>query len=248
MTAGTWSLRGRLRAGDSLVGALVRPDSDELVEMMAVAGFDFVLLDCEHGGSDISLLRRHVTAAEALGMPAMVRAGERDPAFVLRALDLGVQGIVAPHVASGADAEAAVRATRYPPDGDRGFARYSRAGRYGSLSVDEHRQRAEECLVIAMLESPAGVGAAGEIVDTPGIDAYVVGPSDLGASRTPDDPPLQELIARAHDATRGHDTWRADLTGTADDARHAIADGSRLVIYNLTLSIMDLLRTLRPVT
>lgn len=238
------SLRRRLSAGENLVGALVRMPAEEIVEMLAVAGHDFVLLDCEHGPADLGALRQHVTAAESFGLPVLARAGADDAAFALRALDLGVQGIVAPHVDGVEEAARLVQATRYPPRGERGFATYSRAGRYGAVTPAEHRERAEDVLVLAMIESPAAVDAASAITAVPGIDGYLVGPSDLGAARSETDPPLAELVARAH-ATAAPGTIRLDFVGSADAATRALQDGARMVVHNLTLELVQLFRHLR---
>ncbi len=238
------SLRHRLAAGEQLVGALLRMPAEELVEMLAVAAHDFVLIDCEHGSADLGALRHHVTAAESFGLPVLVRTGADDPRFVLRALDLGVQGLIAPHVDGVEDAARLVRAVRYPPHGDRGFARYSRVGLYGAAAGEEHRRGADEVLVIAMIESPAAVDAASAITQAPGIDGYLIGAADLDAARTATDPPVEELVRRTH-ATTAPGSIRLDLAGSADAARTALNDGARVVVHNLTLEMMDLLRQLR---
>ncbi|HET6561611.1 MAG TPA: aldolase/citrate lyase family protein [Marmoricola sp.] len=238
------SLRHRLHAGDRLVGALVRMPAEEVVEMLAVAGHDFVLVDCEHGSADLGALRHHVTAAESFGLPVLVRIGAEDTPFVLRALDLGVQGVIAPHVDAVEDAVRLVRSVRYPPHGERGFATYSRAGRYGAAAGDEHRRRAEDVLVVAMIESPAAVDAAAAITAVPGVDGYLIGTSDLGASRAADDPPVQELVRRTH-ATAAPGSVRLDLAGSAESASAALADGAHVVVHNLTLEMMELFRRLR---
>ncbi len=238
------SLRQRLEGGGDLVGALVRMPSEELVEMLAVAGHDFVLVDCEHGSDDLGDLRRHVTAAHSFGLPVLVRCGSGDTSFLLRALDLGVQGVVAPHVDSADEAASLVRAVHYPPSGDRGFAAYSRAGRYGSLTRDEHLRRAAEVLLIVMIESPAAVAAAHEITAVPGVDGYLVGTSDLRASRAEGDPPLDELVATTQ-ASAAPGAVRCDLAGSAAEARAALDSGARVVVHNLTMAMMGLLRDLR---
>jgi 4-hydroxy-2-oxoheptanedioate aldolase len=217
---------------------------EETVEMLAVAGHDFVLVDCEHGSADLGALRAHVTAAESFGLPVLVRCGVDDAAFVLRALDLGVQGVVAPHVDSPEDAERVVRATRYPPHGERGYATYSRAGRYGSRTAQEHRDRAADVLVVVMVESPAGVEAAAATTALAGVDGYLIGTADLGAARTASDPPLPELVERTH-ATADAGTVRFELAGSPEEARAALDRGARVVVYNLTVAVMDLLHRLR---
>jgi 4-hydroxy-2-oxoheptanedioate aldolase len=243
-TTSVRSLRQRLDAGEDLVGALLRMPAEEIVEMLAVAGHDFVLVDCEHGSADLGDLRHHVTAAHSFGLPVVVRAGGGDAGFVLRALDLGVQGIVAPHVDGVEDAVQLVRATRYPPQGARGFATYSRAGRYGATTPAEHRERAEGVLVVAMIESPAGVEAASRITAVPGIDGYLIGRSDLGAARADTDPPLDELVARVH-ATAAPGTIRSDFVGSAEAATAALQEGARVVVHNLTLEMLELFQHLR---
>ena len=243
-TGGLPSLRHRLDAGENLVGALVRMPADEVVEMLGVAGHDFVLIDCEHGSADLGALRHHVTAAESFGLPVVVRTGADDTPFLLRALDLGVQGVIAPHVDDVEDAARLVRATRYPPQGERGFATYSRAGRYGAVTGDEHRQRAADVLVIAMIESPTAVDAVADITAVPGIDGYLIGTADLGAARLDADPPLDELVSRTH-ATAAPGTVRLDLAGSAEGARAALDGGARVIVHNLTLEMMELFRHLR---
>lgn len=238
------TLRARLRAGERVSGALVRMPCEDVVEMLAVAGLDFVLVDCEHGPADVLALRHHLALADAHGMAVLVRPGEGEHVLAQRALDQGAQGIVAPHVDSVADAEKLVRALRYPPQGVRGFATYPRAGRFGTVGAAEHRAAAEDrTLVIAMLESPAAIRDAGAILGVDGIDGYLVGVADLGASRSADDPTVAELLAavRADPATAG--AVRADLA--LGDTAAALADGAQMVVHNLTHVLMETFRRLR---
>jgi 4-hydroxy-2-oxoheptanedioate aldolase len=164
-------LKPRLTGGESLIGALVRIPSEDLIDMLGVAGFDFVVVDCEHGPADVLELRRHITVADLHGMGVLVRIGAGEDALALRALDQGAQGIIAPHVDDAESAQALVRAVHYPPHGHRGFATYPRAGGFGTVSARDHRSNAyETTLVIAMLESPAAVVNTEAILQTPGVD------------------------------------------------------------------------------
>ena len=90
------------------------------------------------------------------------------PDLILRALDQGAQGIVAPHIETADEARALVQTVQYPPIGRRGFATYPRAGRFGTVTAADHRERAGEALVIAMLESPQAASIASEILAPPG--------------------------------------------------------------------------------
>lgn len=241
-------MRARVAAGERLAGALVRMPCEEIVEMLAVAGLDFVLIDCEHGPADVSSLRTHIAFADAHGLPVLVRPGEGEHHLAQRALDQGARGIVAPHVEDAEQAAALVRALRYPPHGTRGFATYPRAGRFGEVTAAQHRAAAQDVLVVAMLESPGALARAGEIVGVDGIDGWLVGVADLGASRTDADPSVAELLeaVRADPTLSG--AARADLAGSADAAAASFDGGAQLVVYNLTAVMMASFRELAAAT
>lgn len=239
------SLRARAEAGERLLGVLLRMPGEELVEMAAVAGFDFVLVDCEHGPADIVALRQHIAVAAIHAVPVVVRVGEGDAGMILRALDQGAQGILAPHIDSATDAARLVAATHYPPLGSRGFATYSRAGRFGDRDAAAHRDWfLENTLVLGMIESPTGVAAAHEIVDTDGLDGIMIGPADLAAASGPSDPSLREATALVNEAIAEGGKLRMDIVGTTAGATAAFDDGAQLVVYNLAHSLMAHLKDL----
>lgn len=239
------SLRARAGHGKPLFGVLLRMPSEELVEMSAIAGFDFILIDCEHGPNDLVSLRQHMAAAAVHDVPVIVRIGQDDSGMILRALDQGAQGIVAPHIDSAAQAHALVKATHYPPLGERGFATYSRAGRFGTVDPTAHREWfLENTLLVAMIESPRAVAAVDEIAAVPGIDSLMVGPADLAASSGPEDPPLAESIARVADAAAAAGKHRLDIVSSPANASRAVESGATLVVYNLAATVMDHFATL----
>src|SRR5690348_10268232 len=126
-------MQRRLAAGEPLTGLIVKMPAPAQVEAAGHAGFDFVLLDTEHGPGDGLALEEHLRAA---AIPVLVRV--RSPDAILGALDAGAAGVVVPHVLDPAGAEAAVAAAHYPPRGRRGIALSTRAGGYGTVSLDEH--------------------------------------------------------------------------------------------------------------
>jgi len=243
-------LKARLAGGEPLLGALLRMPAEELVEMVAVSGFDFVLVDGEHGPAEVTELRRHVVLAETHGVPTLVRVGGQEPALVLRALDAGAAGVVAPHVDTAAQAAALVASASYPPAGTRGFATYGRAGRYGLIDPADHlRRAAEQTLVFGMIESPAAVTEAAAIAATPGLDGIMVGIADLRAATTADDPDPGTSLAAVHRTLAEVGAYRMDIVNSLDQARTSFADGAHLVVYNLTATLMAHLadlRTARP--
>jgi 4-hydroxy-2-oxoheptanedioate aldolase len=244
-------LKSRLARGDRLLGVLLRMPAEELLEMCAVAGFDFVLIDCEHGPADLVPLRQHLTITAAYAVPTLVRVGTAEPALVLRALDAGAAGIVAPHIDTAAQAAALVASAHYPPLGSRGFATYSRAGRYGQVDPKAHQERLTvETLVIGMIESPEGVDNCRDILQTAGLDGIMIGTADLRASSTSDDLAPTDSIRTVHDQLAEQDRVRMDIVNGPDQARQSFADGATMVVYNLTHAIMEhlaLLGSARPV-
>lgn len=243
-------LKEWLAAGEAVLGLLLRIPSDDMVEMAGWAGFDFVVIDCEHGPADVALLRQHIMAAELHGMQALVRLGTAEPALALRALDQGVAGVLAPHLDSVSDAEALVRSAHYPPLGQRGFAAYTRAGDFGTADPDELRHAyLDRALVLGMIEAPAAVEACAEIIAIPGIDGIMIGPADLKAASGPADPPLAESMARVHAELKRQGSYRMDIVSTPAGAQAAFDDGAQLVVYNLmhaTVAMLDALSIDRP--
>lgn len=237
-------LRSRLAAGERLVGVLLRMPSEDLLEMAGVAGFDFVVIDCEHGPADAGELRRHIVLAQLHQLEVLVRVGSDEPALVLRALDQGAGGIIAPHVDDPETAQALVRAVRYPPHGDRGFATYTRSGQFGTTAAAAHLQAAQELLAIGMIESPAGVSAVDEVLAVPGLDGLLVGLADLGVASGPSDPDPVQSRVEVHAAVARAGVVRLDIVTDPDAAAAAFTDGAHLVVYNTAAALMSHLRSL----
>lgn len=239
-------LKARIRNGDRLLGVLLRMPAEELLEMVLASGFDFVVIDCEHGPADVIPLRQHLALAAAHAVPVLVRVGSGEPALVLRALDQGATGIIAPHVDTPEDAQRLVDAVHYPPLGHRGFATYSRAGRFGLIPPAEHQQRLlDETVVIGMIESPAAVGLARQILEVPGLDGTMIGTADLRAASTPDDPDPAQSIAHVHRVAAAVGALRMDIVTGPEAAGRSFADGAQLVVYNLAHTLMEHLAGLR---
>jgi 2-keto-3-deoxy-L-rhamnonate aldolase RhmA len=145
-------------------------------------------------------------AAERVGITPIVRTPGFDPAFILRLLDMGVQGVQVPHVGDAATARAAVKAVRYPPLGERGMAAGSRA-EFGKIPLVEHTaQSNREILLACMIEDMAAVERIDEITAVEGVDLLAIGPSDLsrslGVSGQPDHPRLVAAIDRVREAVK----------------------------------------------
>jgi 4-hydroxy-2-oxoheptanedioate aldolase len=201
-----------LREGGLALGTHVGGIADpQIVEIIGLAGFDAAFIDMEHTSFELRDVQAMVMAAERAGITPIVRTPGFDPAFILRLLDMGVQGIQVPHVSSPEMARAAVQAVRYPPQGERGMAAASRAADYGKVPLLEHMARSNrEITLAAMIEDMAAVEQIEAIAAVDGVDLLAVGPSDLsrslGVSGHPDHPKLVAAIDRIRAAVRQSNT------------------------------------------
>jgi 2-keto-3-deoxy-L-rhamnonate aldolase RhmA len=186
------------------VGGIADP---QIVEIIGLAGFDAAFIDMEHTSFDLRDIQLMVMAAERVGITPIVRTPGFDPAFILRLLDMGVQGIQVPHVSSAATAREAVLAVRYPPQGERGMAAASRAAEYGKTRLLDHMEASNREITLAcMIEDMEAVENIDAIAAVEGVDLLAVGPSDLsrslGVSGQPDHPKLVAAIDRVREAVR----------------------------------------------
>jgi 4-hydroxy-2-oxoheptanedioate aldolase len=241
-------LRQRLAEGGPLLGALLRLPAESLVEMVGIAGLDCVLLDLEHGPADLVSVQHHVVAAQVHGVPTLVRVGADEPALVLRCLDLGVAGIVFPHISSVDDARRAVAAAHYPPLGQRGFASYTRAGRYGDAASAEHLDAGADTVVIVMIEDAAGCAAAAEILAVDGVDGVFVGPADLsvalGHRGDAQHPDVLAASRDVHEAAAKASRAVVRIVASPELALDAFGAGASLVLYNTAAVLTDTFRRL----
>jgi 4-hydroxy-2-oxoheptanedioate aldolase len=180
-------LPGMLKSGRRLRGIFNGIPSPAIVEMCAYAGFDFIVIDNEHGSADLQTTEHMLRAARAAGIPAIVRCLDHDLA---RTLDIGAAGVQIPMVQSAEQARQLVQRVRYPlpgaaagGSGSRGSAFSTRAAGYGAFGGPAHTRRSNEGIaLVVMIETPQGVANAQAIAGVEGVDAVFVGPNDLAHS------------------------------------------------------------------
>ncbi|WP_110648857.1 HpcH/HpaI aldolase family protein [Salinicola peritrichatus] len=166
-----------------ILGTWVQINSPELVELVALSGFDFAILDMEHGNIDFPSLEHLIRASESRQMRPVVRVTENDAFPIMKALDLGAKGVLIPQVETPEEARRAVQAAKYAPLGTRGACPFVRAGGHLIAQWEEHAHQANrDTQVIALIESKTGVDHLDAIVATPGLDAFMIGPFDLSVS------------------------------------------------------------------
>ena len=177
-------LKQKLRRGERVFGLFCSIPAPASVELAGAAGYDFVIIDTEHTLINPETLENMLRTAEAAGITPLVRVSSAgaDPKEILRALDGGAQGIVAPCVESAAAMRHIVAACKYHPHGVRSL-NAGRPGAFGKNSLAEYVVRAnEEIMVVPMIESLAGVENIAAILDVPGVDLVLEGAADLSQS------------------------------------------------------------------
>jgi 2-keto-3-deoxy-L-rhamnonate aldolase RhmA len=175
-------IHDRVLSGERLFGTWCNLASSITVEMAGLAGFDWVLIDLEHGVGDQESLVSQVQAAAATSAAPIVRIAWNDLVRFKRVLDLGVSGVMVPYVQTADEARAAVRAMRYPPEGVRGVASLTRSTGFGP-GFDEYFKRANrELVTIVQIETPASLEHVNEIAAVDGVDVLFIGPLDLSTA------------------------------------------------------------------
>ena len=173
-------LKERLGKGDVLVGTLATLASPEVAEILAQVGFDWVWIEMEHSPIDLVMAQVMIQAVGGR-CPCIVRSPWNDSVWIKRILDIGCNGIVIPQIKTASEAEQAIKACKYPPEGIRGVG-IARAHGYGMNFNEYVRQSNELLAVILQIEHSEAVTNIEVILDVPGIDAVVIGPYDLSGS------------------------------------------------------------------
>ena len=171
----------KLARGEAVYGVPMTINAPSLVELLAVAGMDFVMLDAEGGPLDPSEVENLARASELTGITPLVRVPVNRPEVIGIFLDRGAHGVVVPKVSSAEEAAAVMRAAKFPPEGNRGFAPARWTITYRG-ETDLYAAANRETLVICMVEDPVGMAAIGDIASVPGVDAVHIGPNDLALS------------------------------------------------------------------
>jgi 2-dehydro-3-deoxyglucarate aldolase/4-hydroxy-2-oxoheptanedioate aldolase len=225
-------LRERLAAGETLYGTFLGLGSALATEACAVAGFDWLLVDLEHGGGDERALLEQQLAGEARGVPMLARVESPERIRTGRLLDAGVSGIMFPRLESVEHVRTAVRHLRYPPDGDRGVATYNRVYDFG-LRPERLATANDSVLGIVQVESRLALDAASGIAEIPGVDVLFVGPrdlsTDLGCPGQFDHPDFEDALDRVLTAAKKAGVAAGILAADAPQAAAYSALGFRFV-------------------
>jgi 2-keto-3-deoxy-L-rhamnonate aldolase RhmA len=237
------SIEQRLSAQRALVGFLQAHPNPTIAEMAGMCGYDFVLLDGEHGVFSEQDYVHTFQALAGTAALAAVRLGKHDPQALGRYLDMGAEVIVVPNVSTAEQTRTLARALEYPPAGTRGFgASLHRATRYG-MDLDAHlRTPREGVSLVVIIESAAGVANVEDILSVEGVDGVIIGPSDLTADLGCAGDFSQAAYAQAVARIEAAAATQGKIFGTAPHPGYPlealVARGHRLLIVDDDVSII----------
>ena len=226
------TFRERLLAGETLIGCWSSLASPIAVEVLGLAGFDWLLLDGEHSPNDVGTFIPQLMALKDSVSAPVVRPSSNDAVEIKRLLDAGFYNVLVPFVETADDARRAVAATRYPPEGIRGVSVAQRFNRYGTVP-DYFAQANRQVGVMVQIESVTGLASADAIAAVEGVDGVFVGPSDLAAGMgrigRSGDAEVQSAIASVFAAAKRAGKSSGILAPVEADARRYLSMGATFV-------------------
>ena len=230
-----------LKAGKAQIGLWSSLSSNYTVEVIAGAGFDWILLDMEHSPNDLESALTQLQAAAPYPSHPVVRVPWNDMVSIKRPLDIGAQSLLVPYVSTPAEARQAVSYTRYPPAGVRGVAGTTRATRFGRVKDYARRAQEEICLLV-QVETQQALDSIEAICGIDGVDGVFIGPADLHASLGyPGEianPKVKPLIDEAIRRIRKAGKAPGILTPSEADARHWLECGALFVAVGADVGIL----------
>jgi len=226
----------KLKAGQPAYGVISTSDDTQLAELFGLAGFDFYMLDAEHGLLDFAQVVNVIRACERVNMTPLVRVGSKDPKLVLQYLDAGMMGVMMPGLESVEDIKMLIDAVKYPPLGKRGMG-LTRASGYvavGDDGVDYINFANEQTMVIPQFEDEALLDGFEEMVSQPGVDVVVVGPRDLslnmGFADGPNHPEVQEMIDKVVTICKRTGVSAGITAGSRADSAKQVNRGMTMIL------------------
>ena len=250
-------IRERLAQGRTVAGMILFTGSPMMIEMMAAADVDFVIIDMEHSALDLDRAAHCIRAADAAGVTPFIRVPEVDPALIKKLLNLGAAGIALPH-ANRDNCKALLAAMRYAPQGERGACPMVRAAGYNRSDWSAYANRANaETMAIPLLEDEASIADFDALAAMPGLDVYFVGPTALAISlgvpgATFDEPKMKAALEKVVAAAKRHGKYVMTTIGNKLDieyGRNVARRGVQLVVYGTDADLfVDAMRRLKGIT
>ena len=227
-------VKNKLKNGQKTIGGFLQTLSPVAAEIMAQAGFDWLIVDLEHSPGDFANLQAQLQAMNGSGVVPFARAPWNDMVAIKRILDTGVMGVLVPYVNTREEAEAAVAACKYPPQGVRGVAGSPRAAGYTGNTMPYLSSANDETIVMIAVETMEAVGNLDGILEVEGLDGIFIGPVDLASSMgylgDPGQAEVQETIARIESKVFASDKFLGTLAATWDKANACFEKGYQWMV------------------
>lgn len=222
-------LKEKLKRGETAIGTFMISGSPDLTEILALAGFDFIIVDNEHGPSGAETTMHMIRAAEARGITPIVRIPDHQESSVLHYLDIGAHGLQIPGVHNAAEARELAEYAKYDPQGSRGIA-FSRSSDYGICDIASYFDRAnEETMMIVHCEDKESLDHIEEICQVPEVDVVFLGPFDmsqsLGIKGQIDSPLIEQAAQKVLDTCRKYGKIAGIYCGSGEIARKRSRQG-----------------------
>ncbi len=229
----------KLQQKQPAFGVISGVTDPKIAELIGLSGFDYYMMDAEHGPLTPAQAVNIVRACEAVGVTPLARVSQKDPKAILPYLDAGVMGIMMPGLETAADVQMLVAAIKYPPLGKRGVG-LSRVSDYmmGQRSQAEYIEWANRnTLVLPQFEDVVLLDKLAEMTAVPGLDGFVIGPRDLSLSMGYADgsnhPQVQQVIGEAIEIIQAADLAVGITAGTVEAARAQIGRGATIILNSL---------------
>ncbi len=228
-----------LLSKDKLIGPFIRIARPQIVEMMAMAGYDFGVIDLEHGGTiNMDDVYPLILAAENRGLKLLARIPGVNEMYIKWLLDLGIGGLQIPHIKTKADAERAVEYSKFYPMGERGLCRFVRAADFSNTKKEDYINNANsKSIIVLQIEGVEGAKNIEEISSVEGVDVIFVGPYDLSQSMGLTGqiwhPDVTREITRIIEICKSKGILTGVFTDTAEGIKHWSSLGVKYLNYRM---------------
>lgn len=240
------TLKQRLRAGEQVLGTMVTTfASPDIARLLQTSGFDFCIVDCEHGAFTTREVANIIAEARGIGFPVLVRIPEMRREHALKFMEMGAAGLLLPGTESAEQARMLVDCAKYAPLGHRGVSLSRPHTGFAKVDGPSYMARAnEETILMCQIESRAGVDHIEEILDVAGIDVALIGPNDMtqdyGILNRFDAPEIVAAFERVIAAAKARGKWSGVHFGSAGPLKPWLAKGMQMNLWNSDAGLLTL--------
>jgi 4-hydroxy-2-oxoheptanedioate aldolase len=236
-------LKEALASGKIVFGPFLKLVDPAVVEIMGFAGFDFVIIDQEHGPISMESTQNMIRAAESVNITPIIRVAKNDESLILRTLDIGAQGVEIPQINRKEDAVKAVNSVKFSPQGFRGVCKYVRAANYSSMDRFKYFESAnKQTMIIIHIEGIQGINNLDEILSVSGIDVIFIGPYDLsqslGIPGRIDDPLVEEKMQEVVFKCKKQNIATGTFADDVQSAKKWVSLGVQYISFSVDVGIL----------